>query len=85
MQCISSYLTKKILEVLAANVIPVVPKPLLLMDFLSDAYNFGGVIGMLALEGLHILIAKHNLCVFVPFAITFLGSFPNSITKYTGC
>ena len=34
----------------------------LLMDFLTDSYNVGGVISILALHGLFVLINQHHLC-----------------------
>jgi U3 small nucleolar RNA-associated protein 19 len=37
------------------------PDPKKLIDFLTDSYNIGGVISLLALNGLFVLIHQHNL------------------------
>ena len=37
----------------------------MLMDFLTDSYNVGGVISILALHGLFILVNKYHLYVSV--------------------
>ena len=52
---------KKILLNLHSEVIPSLTDPKLLIDFLSDSYNAGGVTSLLALNGLFILIQQHNL------------------------
>ncbi|EDO43971.1 predicted protein [Nematostella vectensis] len=52
---------KKVLLSLHNNVIPHMNDPKLLMDYLTDSYNIGGAISLLALNGLFILIHKHNL------------------------
>jgi U3 small nucleolar RNA-associated protein 19 len=36
-------------------------EPKLLMDFLTDSYNVGGAVSLLALNGLFTLITEHNL------------------------
>ena len=43
------------------HILPHLPHPLLLSDFLTDAYNHGGAVSMLAMHGLFILMAKHGL------------------------
>jgi U3 small nucleolar RNA-associated protein 19 len=40
---------------------PVMQKPILLTDFLMESYDIGGSISLLALNGVFILITKHNL------------------------
>jgi hypothetical protein len=45
-QSVETY--KKILEKLHAVIIPALPSPLLLADFLTDSYNIGGVVSELA-------------------------------------
>lgn len=43
------------------SVMPHMPDPKKLIDFLTDSYNIGGVISLLALNGLFVLIHQHNL------------------------
>ncbi|XP_022104594.1 nucleolar complex protein 4 homolog [Acanthaster planci] len=52
---------KKALVILHEVVMPHMSNPLLLTDFLTISYNIGGAISLLALNGLFILITKHNL------------------------
>ena len=52
---------KSILTVLHKSVIPNMAQPQFLMDFLSDAYNAGGPVALLALNGLFSLIQTYNL------------------------
>eukprot|EP00940_MAST-03C_sp_MAST-3C-sp2_P002939 g2939.t1 len=52
---------KRALLVLPKRVIPHMEHPALLCDFLTDAYNAGGVVSLLALEGLFVLIQRHSL------------------------
>ncbi|XP_077996175.1 nucleolar complex protein 4 homolog B-like [Glandiceps talaboti] len=52
---------KKVLLIMHEHVIPHMRSPLLLIDFLTVSYNIGGAISLLALNGLFILIHKHNL------------------------
>ena len=35
--------------------------PLLLADFLTDSYNIGGVVSLLALNGIFLLMTQHHL------------------------
>ena len=42
-------------------IFPCVRQPLVLADFLTDSYNLGGHISLLALEGLFFLMHNHNL------------------------
>mmetsp|Transcript_14659 Transcript_14659/g.29679 ORF Transcript_14659/g.29679 Transcript_14659/m.29679 type:complete len:457 (-) Transcript_14659:374-1744(-) len=42
-------------------ILPKISQPILLFDFLKESYDIGGVVSLLALEGLFILIIKHNL------------------------
>ena len=61
----SSRLTKEqllfLLDGLHEKVIPYLSSPLTLFDFLSDAYNEGGLAGILALNSLFVLMAEHGL------------------------
>lgn len=50
-----------VLEILHSQVIPNLSDPTALMDFLVDAYNSGGMLSILALNGLFTLIIGHNL------------------------
>ncbi|CAG8436646.1 6373_t:CDS:10 [Ambispora gerdemannii] len=52
---------KKILLIMHKKIIPHMLQPPLLMDFLTDSYNAGGVVSILALNGLFTLIHEHNL------------------------
>ncbi|KAL0077617.1 CBF/Mak21 family-domain-containing protein [Phycomyces blakesleeanus] len=52
---------KKTLLVLHKRVLPHMAEPKMLMDFLTDSYNQGGSISLLALNGLFTLITEHNL------------------------
>lgn len=52
---------KAILIVLHKRIIPRMSKPQLLMDFLTDAYNSGGAVALLALNGLFSLMQQYNL------------------------
>lgn len=52
---------RAIMMVLTKRVIPHMPKPQFLMDFLTDAYNTQWSISHLALNGLFFLIQKYNL------------------------
>ncbi|KAL2263062.1 hypothetical protein VTK26DRAFT_8350 [Humicola hyalothermophila] len=52
---------KKVLEVMAASIAPWFTQPELLMDFLTDCYNSGGSISLLALSGVFYLIQERNL------------------------
>ncbi|KAG1175479.1 hypothetical protein G6F70_004098 [Rhizopus microsporus] len=52
---------KKILLILHKRILPHLAEPKLLMDFLTDSYNVGGAVSLLALNGLFTLIVDHNL------------------------
>ncbi|KAL2020653.1 hypothetical protein VTK56DRAFT_8049 [Thermocarpiscus australiensis] len=52
---------KKVLEVMTTSIAPWFTKPELLMDFLTDCYNSGGSISLLALSGVFYLIQERNL------------------------
>ena len=52
---------KRVLVIMYRSIIPHMSHPTHLMDFLTDSYNQGGVTSILALNGLFILITKHNL------------------------
>ena len=52
---------KKILQFLPSHVLNRVSKPLLFSDFFMNSYGNGGLTAILALEGLFLLITKHNL------------------------
>ncbi|KAF9148929.1 hypothetical protein BGX20_006177 [Mortierella sp. AD010] len=55
---------KKTLLIVHKRIIPHLPQPTVLMDFLTDSYNAGGAVSLLALKGLFVLITEHNLYVF---------------------
>lgn len=52
---------KRILAVLDDSVIPFMTRPQLLIDYLTAAYDAGGIVSLLALSSLFTLIRKHNL------------------------
>ncbi|KAL2142273.1 hypothetical protein VTI28DRAFT_1410 [Corynascus sepedonium] len=52
---------KKVLEAMATSIAPWFTQPELLMDFLTDCYNSGGSISLLALSGVFYLIQERNL------------------------
>lgn len=52
---------KAVLIILHKRIIPRMMRPQLLMDFLTDAYNSGGAVSVLALNGLFSLMQKYNL------------------------
>jgi hypothetical protein len=56
---VASY--RRVLLGMHDQILPHLPHPLLLSDFLTDAYNHGGAVSMLAMHGLFILMAKHGL------------------------
>jgi len=58
---LSSGLCKQVLVSLHSSVIPHMTDPRLLLDFLSLAYSQGGVLGLLALNGLFLLMNKYHL------------------------
>ncbi|XP_065912521.1 nucleolar complex protein 4 homolog [Dysidea avara] len=52
---------KQVLISLDTKVMPHLTDPRMLIDFLTDSYNLGGIHSILALNGLFILINEHNL------------------------
>ncbi|KAM3939934.1 nucleolar complex protein 4 homolog [Leptodactylus fuscus] len=52
---------KKVLSMLHDSILPHMLKPALMIDFLTAAYDIGGSISLLALDGLFYLIHHHNL------------------------
>ncbi|XP_069476086.1 nucleolar complex protein 4 homolog [Ambystoma mexicanum] len=54
-------LYKKVLVILHDSILPHMSKPTLMIDFLTAAYDIGGAISLLALNGLFVLIHQHNL------------------------
>ncbi|RVE65664.1 hypothetical protein OJAV_G00118640 [Oryzias javanicus] len=56
-----SNMYKKLLVILHDSILPHMSKPTLMIDFLTAAYEVGGAISLLALNGLFVLIHQHNL------------------------
>ncbi|XP_029475320.1 nucleolar complex protein 4 homolog isoform X2 [Rhinatrema bivittatum] len=56
-----SSLYKKVLVILHDSILPHLSKPALMIDFLTAAYEIGGAISLLALNGMFVLIHQHNL------------------------
>uniref|UniRef100_A0A452QE23 Nucleolar complex associated 4 homolog n=1 Tax=Ursus americanus TaxID=9643 RepID=A0A452QE23_URSAM len=54
-------LCKKVLVIMHDSILPHLAQPSLMIDFLTRAYDMGGAISLLALNGLFILIHQHNL------------------------
>ncbi|KAI0205010.1 CBF/Mak21 family-domain-containing protein [Astrocystis sublimbata] len=52
---------KRLLEIMAESIAPWFVQPELLMDFLTDSYDAGGSLSLLALSGLFYLIQSRNL------------------------
>ncbi|XP_065829232.1 nucleolar complex protein 4 homolog [Oscarella lobularis] len=52
---------KRVLVSLHKTVMPHLVDPKVLIDFLTDSYNIGGSVSLLALNGLFVLIQEHNL------------------------
>ena len=52
---------KKLLRIMAYTIAPWFLRPELLMDFLTDSYDVGGAMSLLALSGLFYLIQERNL------------------------
>ncbi|XP_062867285.1 nucleolar complex protein 4 homolog [Trichomycterus rosablanca] len=56
-----SSMYKKVLVILHDTIMPHMSDPTLMIDFLTAAYDVGGAVSLLALNGLFVLIHKHNL------------------------
>eukprot|EP00899_Mesostigma_viride_P000648 jgi/Mesvir1/10584/Mv21799-RA.1 len=52
---------KKVLACLHTSIMPFMPNPVLLSDFLTNSYNVGGLVSILALNSLFVLINEHGL------------------------
>ena len=52
---------KRVLLRLHTTVLPVLPNPLLVADFLTRSLQRGGMAGMLALNGIFVLVTQHGL------------------------
>ncbi|KNC75668.1 hypothetical protein SARC_11813 [Sphaeroforma arctica JP610] len=52
---------KRVLLKLHTDIMPHMSNPRLLIDFLTNAYDQGGVVSVLALDGLFVLMTQHNL------------------------
>lgn len=52
---------KKVLAKIHSSVIPHMSEPVLLADFLTHSLDKGGLVGMLALNGLFLLVTRHGL------------------------
>lgn len=54
-------LHQKILSLASETIIPALDPPFLLLDYLTQMFSRGGLLGLLSLQGLFTLISKHNL------------------------
>ncbi|GIY61255.1 nucleolar complex protein 4 homolog B [Caerostris darwini] len=52
---------KKVLLILHKRVVPYLQNPCLLLDFLTDSYDRGGILSLLSLSSLFFLIDKYNV------------------------
>ena len=52
---------KRVLLRLHTTVLPALPNPLLVADFLTRSLQRGGMAGMLALNGIFVLVTQHGL------------------------
>ncbi|XP_008061590.1 nucleolar complex protein 4 homolog [Carlito syrichta] len=52
---------KKVLVTMHDTILPHLAQPALMIDFLTGAYDLGGAVSLLALNGLFVLIHEHNL------------------------
>lgn len=66
---LTPHLHKQLLIVLLERIITHLDKPVFMTDFLMDSLDAEGSIGVLALQGVFILVTKHNL------------EYPNIFTK----
>ena len=60
-QSLSEKLLHYVLLRLPTHFLPYLHQPLFLTDFLTDCYNYGGVLAVMALGGLFYLITGHNV------------------------
>ncbi len=65
--------TQKVLAQMHVTVVPHLTNPLLLSDFLTRAINLGSMLGMLALNGLFLLMTQHGL-EYVQFYVRLYGA-----------
>eukprot|EP00249_Psilotum_nudum_P015960 c25597_g1_i1 orf=165-1283(-) len=56
-----SVIYMKVLSQLHTMVIPCMTNPILLSDFLTNSYDIGGIVSVMALNGLFVLITQHGL------------------------
>lgn len=54
-------LHRPLLAIVNERIMPYLPNPCLLADYLTDSYNAGGLVSLLALHGLFTLMHRHNL------------------------
>ncbi|XP_033747229.1 LOW QUALITY PROTEIN: nucleolar complex protein 4 homolog B-like [Pecten maximus] len=54
-------LYRRSLIILHDKVMPYMTSPVMLCDFLTESYNIGGAISLLALNGIFVLVQKYNL------------------------
>ena len=57
---------KRVLAIVHQTILPHLPNPAMLLDFLVDCCSHGGTVALLALNGLFTLMVEHNL--LVPFS-----------------
>lgn len=58
---LSEKLLRKILPLLPDAVLPFIPQPLTLLDFLKAAYARGGVLAVLSLKSIFYMMSRFNL------------------------
>lgn len=56
---------KRVLAIVHQSILPHLPNPAMLLDFLVDCCSHGGTVALLALNGLFTLMVEHNLLVLL--------------------
>lgn len=57
---VSTDMYKRILMKMESCILPSIPNPLKLSDFLLDSYDLGGIISLLSLNGIFVLMTEHG-------------------------
>ena len=60
-QSLNETLIQSILMKLHSDIMPYLTQPMFLADFLTDCYNYGGLIAVNALSGLFVLITEYDI------------------------
>lgn len=63
-------LSSRALSVMHVTVLPHLTRAILVMDWVAACVDYGGNVGLLALNGLFVLIKEYNLCAFFALALS---------------